>query len=69
MPSFVAEALGSPRLQLLATAAVSGAAVAAVILGYQALEREERLSQLKRSIPPQAGAAEVSDARVWPGLG
>ncbi|KAH6605270.1 hypothetical protein Trco_006977 [Trichoderma cornu-damae] len=51
MSSFLSETFSNPRLQLLATAAVSGATVAGLILGYQALEREERLSQLKSSIP------------------
>lgn len=51
MPSRISEALASPRLQLLATAVLSGATVAALILGYQALEREERLTELKSSIP------------------
>ncbi|RDA89191.1 hypothetical protein CP532_0541 [Ophiocordyceps camponoti-leonardi (nom. inval.)] len=44
--------LFSERFQLLvATAVISGAAVASLILGYQALEREARLSELKGSIP------------------
>lgn len=33
------------------TAVLSGATVASLLLGYQALEREERLEQLKSSIP------------------
>ncbi|RFU79835.1 hypothetical protein TARUN_2430 [Trichoderma arundinaceum] len=51
MSSFLSETFSNPRLQLLATAAASGVTVAGLILGYQALEREERLSQLKNSIP------------------
>ncbi|KAL6882930.1 hypothetical protein HDV57DRAFT_509286 [Trichoderma longibrachiatum] len=51
MPSFLADSISNPRIQLLATAAASGAAVAGLIFGYQALEREERLSELKSSIP------------------
>ncbi|PFH59814.1 hypothetical protein XA68_11862 [Ophiocordyceps unilateralis] len=51
----------SERLQLLVTAVVSGAAVASLIFGYQALERELRLSALKRSIPSLAEGIEESD--------
>ncbi|EGR46807.1 uncharacterized protein TRIREDRAFT_65672 [Trichoderma reesei QM6a] len=51
MPSFLTDTISNPRIQLLATAAASGAAVAGLIFGYQALEREERLSELKSSIP------------------
>ncbi|KAM0245485.1 hypothetical protein ACHAQJ_010545 [Trichoderma viride] len=42
MSSFLSDTLSNPRIQLLATAAVSGATVAGLILGFQALEREER---------------------------
>jgi hypothetical protein len=51
MSSFLSDTLSNPRIQLLATAAVSGVTVAGLILGFQALEREERLSELKNSIP------------------
>ncbi|KAL7800112.1 hypothetical protein V8C37DRAFT_364154 [Trichoderma ceciliae] len=51
MSSFFSETFSNPRIQLLATAAVSGATVAGLILGIQSLEREERLSELKSSIP------------------
>ncbi|KJZ75206.1 hypothetical protein HIM_05400 [Hirsutella minnesotensis 3608] len=51
MASFLSTSLASPRIQLLATAIVSGATAAALVLGYQALEREERLTKLKSSIP------------------
>jgi hypothetical protein len=51
MSSFLSDTLSNSRFQLLATAAVSGATVAGLILGFQALEREERLSELKNSIP------------------
>lgn len=51
MSSFLSDTLSNPRVQLLATAAVSGVTVAGLILGFQALEREERLSELKNSIP------------------
>lgn len=51
MSSFLSETISNPRFQLLATAAASGAVVAGLIFGFQALEREERLSELKNSIP------------------
>ncbi|CAM1506300.1 Fc.00g059410.m01.CDS01 [Cosmosporella sp. VM-42] len=43
--------LSNPRFQLFATAVLSGATVASLLLGYQALEREERVYELKSSIP------------------
>jgi hypothetical protein len=43
--------LGSPRFQLVITAILSGVAGAGLVLGYQALKEEERLSELKNSIP------------------
>ncbi|KAK2067400.1 hypothetical protein P8C59_001147 [Phyllachora maydis] len=39
------------KLQLAATALASGAVVAGAILGYQRLQKEERLTRLKSSIP------------------
>lgn len=51
MSSFFSDTLSNPRFQFLATAVLSGATVASLILGYQALEREERLEELKSSIP------------------
>ncbi|GAB0134796.1 hypothetical protein EsDP_00003152 [Epichloe bromicola] len=51
MSSFFSDTLSNPRFQFLATAVLSGATVASLILGYQALEREERLEELKNSIP------------------
>ncbi|KHO01377.1 Molybdenum cofactor biosynthesis, MoeB [Metarhizium album ARSEF 1941] len=50
MASLIKDAITSPRFHLFATAVLSGATVA-LILGYQGLERERRLSELKRSIP------------------
>ncbi|KAK3940551.1 hypothetical protein QBC46DRAFT_384838 [Diplogelasinospora grovesii] len=43
-------ASNTSKMQLAATAVISGAAVAAAILGYQRLQQEERLSRLKGSI-------------------
>ncbi|KAG6306485.1 hypothetical protein E4U45_007056 [Claviceps purpurea] len=54
MTSFLSDTLSNPRFQLLLTAVLSGATVASLILGYQALEREERLEELKSSIPQLA---------------
>lgn len=51
MSRLVSDLVSSPRFQLAATAIASGATVAALILGYQAFEERERLSELKNSIP------------------
>lgn len=51
MNSFFSDTIANPKFQLFATAIVSGATVASLILGYQSLEREERLYELKSSIP------------------
>jgi len=60
MSQFLSDLTSSPRFQLAATAVLSGATVAALILGHQALEQEERLSELKSSIPD---LADTDDAR------
>ena len=57
MSSYVQDVFSTPRSQLIATAVASGAAVASLIFGYQALEREERLSELKDSIPSLGGSS------------
>ncbi|KAG6136776.1 hypothetical protein E4U25_001109 [Claviceps purpurea] len=54
MTFLLSDTLSNPRFQLLLTAVLSGATVASLILGYQALEREERLEELKSSIPQLA---------------
>ncbi|KAI5467852.1 hypothetical protein BGZ63DRAFT_372334 [Mariannaea sp. PMI_226] len=51
MASFFSDTISNPRFQLFATAVLSGATVASLLLGYQALERDERVSELKNSIP------------------
>lgn len=51
MSGYISNLISTPRGQLITTAVFSGAAVATLIFGYQALEREERLSALKNSIP------------------
>lgn len=54
MASFFSHAAADPRFQFATTAVLSGAAVACLIFGYQALDREERLNELKHSIPSLA---------------
>ena len=51
MSSIFSQAASSSKVQLVATALVSGAVAASVLLGYQRLQREERISRLKSSIP------------------
>ena len=51
MTSQMFDRFSDHRFQLIATAILSGAAAASLLLGYQSLQREERLSQLKNSIP------------------
>lgn len=47
----ILDTLSTSKWQLIATAVASGATVASIIFSYQALERQERLSELKSSIP------------------
>jgi tRNA A37 threonylcarbamoyladenosine dehydratase len=54
MASYISDAVSHPRFPLVATAIVSGATVASLILGYQFLDREERVYELKSSIPSPA---------------
>lgn len=66
MASFLERASINPRIQLAATAIASGAVVASAILGYQRLQRVERVHKLKSSIPSlAAGEAlrKVSETR------
>jgi hypothetical protein len=52
MSSFLSsDTFSSPRFQLFAAAVFSAATTASLLLGYQALEREERVHALKSSIP------------------
>ncbi|XXH02647.1 hypothetical protein Hte_009028 [Hypoxylon texense] len=51
MASFLERASSNSKVQLAATAIASGAVVAGSILGFQRLRREERINQLKDSIP------------------
>lgn len=51
MSSFLSHAAANPRVQFATTAVVSGAIVAGAILGYQQLQHENRLNELKSSIP------------------
>ncbi|KAI1260358.1 ubiquitin-protein ligase molybdopterin-converting factor [Xylariaceae sp. FL1019] len=54
MSSFLERATSNTRLQLAATAVASGAVVAGTIFGLQRLRREERIHDLKSSIPSPA---------------
>ncbi|KAI0119832.1 ubiquitin-protein ligase molybdopterin-converting factor [Daldinia grandis] len=51
MASFLERTTVNSKVQLAATAIASGAVVAGTILGYQRLQRKERINQLKESIP------------------
>lgn len=51
MSSWLSRATSSTQAQLAATAIVSGAVVAGAILGYQHIRRQERVEDLKNSIP------------------
>ncbi|KAH7221467.1 hypothetical protein BKA60DRAFT_567870 [Fusarium oxysporum] len=52
MSSFLSsDTFSNPRFQLFAAAVFSAATTASLLLGYQALEREERVHELKSSIP------------------
>jgi tRNA threonylcarbamoyladenosine dehydratase len=52
MSSFLSsDTFSNPRFQLFAAAVFSAATTASLLLGYQALEREERVYELKNSIP------------------
>ncbi|OJJ48342.1 hypothetical protein ASPZODRAFT_130332 [Penicilliopsis zonata CBS 506.65] len=51
MSSWIQRQAGSHQTQLVATAVLSGVAVAGTIFGYQALKRKEALKDLKASIP------------------
>lgn len=51
MASWLEKQAGSHQVQLAATAVLSGAAVAAGILGFQAMKRHAAVEKLKASIP------------------
>ncbi|KAF2966910.1 hypothetical protein GQX73_g6658 [Xylaria multiplex] len=59
MASLLERASTNSRVQLAATAIASGAVVAGAILGYQRLQREERIHKLKSSIPSLANDNEA----------
>lgn len=63
--SFVSDTLSHPRFQLFATAVASGVTVASLILGVQALQREERVSELKKSIPSLTEEHETGKVRSF----
>lgn len=51
MSSLLSRASSDSRIQLAATAVISGGIVAAGLLSYQRLSHEKRVSRLKDSIP------------------
>ncbi len=55
MSSWLSRATSSTQAQFAATAIVSGAVVAGAILGYQHVRRQERVVDLKSSIPELGG--------------
>ncbi|KAI0172561.1 ubiquitin-protein ligase molybdopterin-converting factor [Hypoxylon sp. FL1284] len=60
MASFLERASSNSKLQLAATAIASGAVAAGAVLGYQRLQREEKVNQLKDSIPSLINGGDVS---------
>jgi len=56
----MANLLNHPKAQLAATALISGAVVASAIFGYQAVRRQEKVEDLKSSIP-QLGEGHIAD--------
>jgi hypothetical protein len=60
MSSWLQRAASSTQAQFAATALVSGAVVAGAIFGYQAAKRQERVEDLKGSIP-EVGSGHVID--------
>ncbi|KAK3330600.1 hypothetical protein B0H66DRAFT_69098 [Apodospora peruviana] len=51
MASLIAQTTSNSKIQLAATAVVSAAVAAGAVLSYQRLQKDERLSRLKQSIP------------------
>ena len=64
MSSWLQRAANSSQAQFAATAIVSGAVVAGVIFGYQAVQRRERVEDLKRSVP-EVGEGHRVDKVGW----
>lgn len=63
MASYIPD-FSNHRFQLIATAIASGVTVASLLLSYQALEREERLSELKNSIPSLSDGHKTQRVRI-----
>jgi hypothetical protein len=55
MSSWLGRVSTSSQAQFAATAIVSGAVVAGAIFGYQAIQRQERIKDLKSGIPDTGG--------------
>jgi PII-like signaling protein len=51
MSSWLSRTASSHKVQLAATAVISGAVVAGAIFGFQRARRKNRVQHLKRSIP------------------
>lgn len=70
MTSWLEKQAGSHKVQLAATAVLSGAAVAAGILGFQAMRRHDAVEKLKASIPEiderhHAEKVRAADTRIY----
>jgi len=61
MAAWLSRATSSTQAQFAATAIVSGAVVASAILGYQHVRRQERVEDLKSSIPELGMEGHVAD--------
>lgn len=51
MTSLLSQPSSNSKLQLAATAVVSAAVAAGAVLSYQRLQKDERITRLKQSIP------------------
>ena len=64
MTSWISDALTSHKVQLVATAVVSGAVVASAVIGLQTAKRVYRINDLKDSIPSLREERHVGKVRV-----
>ena len=64
MSSWFSRATSSNQAQFAATAIVSGVVVAGAILGYQHVRRQERVEDLKSSIP-EVGGGHKTNKVCW----
>jgi hypothetical protein len=68
-PSTMASWLNNSKAQFAATALISGAIVAGGILGYQHVRRQEKIEDLKSSIPRLGKEHQANKVRVLLPLG